>query len=279
MSVEKILKEHPVKTQPALLQTLVDSPGSSAVENVLSESPLHLAVLHGQLAIVKLLLDSGIDTTVTNLYGETPLHVACRTGNTELVSLLIQAGSNIDSQDCGDCTPLFHAIHSHQTAVADILIQAGCDLDTLNEELMTPLDYSIFYNQSSIISLLLKGGCAIDKSTGLVYYPGHYSNSIMFSLWSNNDLDNVRVLLDAGYHLPYSKLNNLMQVAKQLDWDDSMLKTTGAILREPVTLKGSCRISVRRHLIKIKMVKRQSLHTMIKKLPIPKLLKDYLSML
>ncbi|XP_053377893.1 ankyrin repeat and protein kinase domain-containing protein 1-like [Mercenaria mercenaria] len=248
-------------------------------ETVLSESPLHLAVIDGRADIVDLLLSHGIDVTTTNLYGETPLHVACRTGNTAVVKKLLDAGSLLEYKDSGECTPLFHAIYGNRPAVTELLIKVGSDLDSLNEELMSPLDHAVLYNQSEIITLLLKGGCALDKTVGQVYYPGHYSNSILFSLWSNGDIASVKILLQAGYQLTASHLTTLFRVAQQLEWDDSLLKAAECMIREPATLKDCSRIAIRRHLMSIKYIKRKSVQRMIENLPLPDILRDFVSMM
>jgi hypothetical protein len=155
----------------------------------------------------------------------------------------------------------------------------GSDLDSLNEELMSPLDHAVLYNQNKIISLLLKGGVALDKTVGQVYYPGHYSNSILFSLWSNGDIRSVKILLKAGYQLTGSHLTTLFKVAQQLDWDDSLLKEAEVMIREPMTLKDYSRIAVRRYLMNIKYVKRKTVQKMIEELPLPEILRDYVSMM
>lgn len=272
------VKKGSVATVKEVLQKF-QFPVLNTGERVLSESPLHLAVIHGRDDIVELLLSHGIDVTTTNLFGETPLHVASRTGNVAVVKKLLEAGALLEYKDSGECTPLFHAIYGNQPAVTELLIKAGSDLDSLNEELMTPLDHAVLYNQSEIIALLLKGGCALDKATGHVYYPGHYSNSILFSLWSNGDIESVKVLLNAGYQLTGSHLTKLFKVAKQLEWDDSLLRDAESMMREPLTLKAVSRVAIRRHLMSIKYFKRKSVQGMIEILPLPRILRNYVSMM
>ena len=156
---------------------------------------------------------------------------------------------------------------------------AGADLDSYNEELMTPLDFAVSYNDSAIISLLLKGGSCPDKSMGAVYYPGHFANSILFSLWSNTDTENITVLVDAGYQLTSTHINTMISVAKKLDWDDSLLKSVEKMMQEPVSLKNSCRIVIRRHVLKLNYGKRKPLQLLIPRLPLPTPLQKFVSMM
>lgn len=159
------------------------------------------------------------------------------------------------------------------------LFAAGADLDTYNEELMTPLDHAVLYNDSSIISLLLKGGSSPYKSMGSVYYPGHYSNSILFSLWSNSDSENISVLADVGYQLSGSHVQTMISVAKKLNWDDTLLKNVEKMVREPMLLKNICRIVVRRQLTSVKCFTSKPLQLLIPDLPLPTSLQKFVSML
>lgn len=161
----------------------------------------------------------------------------------------------------------------------DVLFTAaGADLDSLNEELMSPLDLAVLYNQSEIITLLLKGGCALDKTVGQVYYPGHYSNSILFSLWSG-DINSVQVLLNAGYRVTGSRLKTLFRVARQLNWDDSMLLSVSNMIQKPMTLKCCSRVAIRRQMMNLKGSKNLSLQKMISMLPLPGILQNFISMM
>ncbi|KAH3819414.1 ankyrin repeat and SOCS box protein 8-like [Dreissena polymorpha] len=245
---------------------------------LLRENPLHLAVQQNKLEIVELLLQKGAHVDSTNLYGETPLHVACRYGNTDMICKLLSVRSALNSMDCGESTPMFHAVYYKQAAAVDLLIRAGANLDTLNEELMTPLDHAVLYNQQEIISLLLKGGCTLEKSTGTVWESGHYSNSILFSLWTNKDLANISVLLKAGYKLTSSHLNKLFLVGRQLQWDTSFLQNVEQLMCEPLSLKDCCRVTVRRHLMNLKTMRQKPLQSMVLSLPLPSLLRDFVSM-
>lgn len=274
----RAVKAGDVSSTKSLLETHEESVSlmGQSTESFLSESPLHLAISQGQEEIVKILLAHGLEVTVTNLYGETPLHIACRRGNIGIVKRLLEAGSLINYKDCGECTPLFHAIYSHQTEVADLLIEGGCDLDTLNEELMTPLDHAVCHNQKDMVTLLLKGGCAIDKTMGMVYHPGHYSNTLLFSLWANSDTENVKLLFNCGYYIDYCQLERLAQVAAQLSWDDALLREISDFICEPLTLSATCRIAIRRQLLAHRQSTEESLYSKIEKLPVPKKLKDFL---
>lgn len=143
---------------------------------------------------------------------------------------------------------------------------------------MTPLDHAVSYNNNTIISLLLRGGASTEKSVGAVYYANHYTNSILFSLWCNGDVENVSVLIDAGYRLNGSHIRNMFKVARICDWEVSVLNAIERLLHEPMSLKRTCRMVIRRQLMAVKCKRRKSLQLLIPELPLPGALRKFISM-
>lgn len=223
------------------------------------------------------------DLNWTNEYGETNLHLACRKGNADNVQTLIEKGANIESCDCEDNTPLFHAVLNNQLHIVQILITANCDLDVLNSELMTPLDEALLYNYSDIVTALLKAGCNINKPTGQVFFQDHYSNSVISSLWTNGDLHSIQILRDCGYKILYSDLTRILQDVFK-DSDDHTRSEKGGgisiisdLMSKPTSLKNLCRITLRRYLKDLKMIKNKPLRHLIDDIvELPLQLKEYI---
>lgn len=71
-------------------------------------TPLHVAVLAGQMEAAKLLLEQGanINAKADDEHGGTPLHWAAATGRKDLATLLIDAGANVNAVDNNGYTPL-----------------------------------------------------------------------------------------------------------------------------------------------------------------------------
>ncbi|XP_071083126.1 ankyrin repeat and SOCS box protein 11-like [Haliotis cracherodii] len=242
-----------------------------------TDSPLHIAVLGDSTEMVDLLLSHTNFIMATNMYGKTPLHLACRSGRLDVARKLLQHGAEIDYKDCGECTPLFHSVDNNQVDMVRLLIEAGCDLDTLNEELITPLDHALLFNRKEIVSLLIKAGCAIDKSDGLIYYPDHYANHIVFSLLVNNDLGNIKLLNDCGYTMKYSFIQEMFRKRHILAMEEEAFKMLMRMAQNPHSLANLCRMCIRRTFQVKRSVIGQSVDSMIDKLYVPEKLRRFLS--
>ncbi|KAK7504136.1 hypothetical protein BaRGS_00004440 [Batillaria attramentaria] len=69
-------------------------------------SPLHAAVLEGNLAAVQLLVKHGADVNTQDTDTWTPLHAACAEGHCEIVRLLLANGARKDLKTCEGERPL-----------------------------------------------------------------------------------------------------------------------------------------------------------------------------
>lgn len=162
---------------------------------------------------------------------------------------------------------------------------AGCNLDALNSELMTPLDTALLYNYSEIVTALLKAGCDITKPTGQVFFQDHYSNSVISSLWTNGDLQNIQILRDCGYKILYSDLTRILQDVFK-DSDDHTRSEKGGgisiisdLMSKPTSLKNCCRIILRRYLKNLKLIRNKPLkHSIDNLVELPSQLKKYINL-
>ncbi|KAL5015396.1 hypothetical protein ScPMuIL_009666 [Solemya velum] len=202
-----------------------------------------------------------------------PLHLACRIGSWDMVKCLLAHGAEVDNRDCGGCTPLFHAVHASQPGVVYTLIQAGCDLDTLNEELITPLEQALLYNHSKIVTLLFQGGCSLGK-----YDLNQYSDSILFSLWANDDTFNMDLAIKCGCRLRQSLLSYMIQKMKTLSWHDKPLNYLLSLMKQPLPLTSFCRIVIRKELNKNRKTSMESLKSLVDKLALPTVINDFLTL-
>jgi uncharacterized protein len=80
--------------------------------NVHGRTPLHLAVVRGDLAAVGVSLAAGSDPNAQDDDGWTPLHFAAQANATTLIEVLLNAGAQVDVRDKNGNTPLFRAVFS-----------------------------------------------------------------------------------------------------------------------------------------------------------------------
>ena len=61
------------------------------VQNILKETPLHIAVRKNQIKTVELLLSNkNTRPNIGNVYGDTPLHIAIRNGHISIAKALLE---------------------------------------------------------------------------------------------------------------------------------------------------------------------------------------------
>lgn len=79
--------------------------------------------------IVKLLLDAGANLHVVNSNGQSPLHAAVILGNVESVHLLLTAGADVNHEDNEGISVLKYAIVKSNLGIVELLVRNGVDFD------------------------------------------------------------------------------------------------------------------------------------------------------
>lgn len=64
------------------------------IQNMLRQTPLHLAVLLGQTSVIQSLIDHKVDVTLRDHQGNTPLHIACRRDDQDAVRIIVESFRN-----------------------------------------------------------------------------------------------------------------------------------------------------------------------------------------
>lgn len=92
-------------------------------------TPLHHAVVHGDIVAVQHLLDQAVDVNIQDHRGWSALHFAAQANNAPITVLLLHAHAKVDLTDRHGNTPLFTAVFNAQGVgtVITLLRRAGAD--------------------------------------------------------------------------------------------------------------------------------------------------------
>ncbi len=94
----------------AVRQILAERPAAAAVADEHGNTPLHCAVLGGDLALVTLILDSPVAVNATNQAGDTALHLAVLQGSVPSATALLDRGADVNAVGLLGRTPLGGAV-------------------------------------------------------------------------------------------------------------------------------------------------------------------------
>ncbi|GAW18675.1 hypothetical protein ANO14919_081560 [Xylariales sp. No.14919] len=163
-----LLTDRPIQRPPwpAHIRLDIDEHG---IHNDLRFTPLHYVVaglekadLHQQLRLNGVYMDSA-DT-----FGRTPLHWAVITGNINAVAALIEHGASPTCVDKKHMTPL-HAMYlapsSSQMQCGRLLIDSGADVDALDSWKRTPLRMAAGFHNISLefLKIFVQKGADINR--------------------------------------------------------------------------------------------------------------------
>ena len=108
-------------------------------------TPLHLAIVVGDLNVTRILLEHKADVNSQNDQGLAPLHLLTRQ-ETSIIEeedpdhavLLLQSGANVNLQSKDRSTPLHLASHNQRFEIVQVLFDHGANADAKNDEGRTP---------------------------------------------------------------------------------------------------------------------------------------------
>ena len=130
--------------------------------STLSATPLHDAVLTGNLSTAETLLQEGVDPDLYDDSGLTALHWALRDNRDELVALLIRykANPNLTTGAArkDGFSPLHYASFEGNENTVTMLINAGGRVNNVNYAGDTPLHLAAEQNQLGVVQILLDAG-------------------------------------------------------------------------------------------------------------------------
>lgn len=171
-------------------------------------TPLHRAVLVGELDTVRRLLEYGAQTEAIDKGHRTAIHMAVENGNAEIVTLLLAAGANIEAvtistssqnpyilgQTDSGMTALQLAARCGHTEIVNILLAGGAEICAANTMGHTALHLAAACGYSETVNALLCGGAEVDVW-------GLYDGTPLYRAAQNGHIDTVNILLVAGANI------------------------------------------------------------------------------
>ncbi|KAL3865615.1 hypothetical protein ACJMK2_042987 [Sinanodonta woodiana] len=120
-------------------------------------SCLHVACQLGQAQVVDALLETNLQIDLKNKNGVTPLHFALMFGNVEIAKKLIEKGCDINlSSGRLDKTPLHISSEMGSKTIAEILIEKGADPMAKDRKGHSPMHYASMNGEKDIVVMLME---------------------------------------------------------------------------------------------------------------------------
>ncbi|XP_071147204.1 putative ankyrin repeat protein RF_0381 isoform X2 [Mytilus edulis] len=225
---------------------------------------LHWTAAQGDLHMTRFLLEQGSDMNIKNKWGEGLLHRAID-GNLETLQLLLEQGMDTNMQTEDKTTGLHAALYRGKTDMVQLLLKSGADVNLQDKLKFDPL-YDVLCNSN------------VEFAKYLIYEGAIVNESNLRGMVDTNDIpsDDILALCDifieAGYRISNNTVGHNGQ-GKYLNMEE-INNHIYHRQQQIVTLRSLCRIRIRNELIQT--TNGCSIRTAVCKLPLPKLLKNYI---
>ncbi|CAG9765618.1 unnamed protein product [Ceutorhynchus assimilis] len=213
-----VLLVHALKNNHAAVAKLLLTKGAKVnsrnSEIFPTDTPLHLAVMNGNIVIVEMILNNkGVKINAKNSFDETPLYHAIEKRKMKITELLIKhgpmsiillqnevvtsllsRGATVDAKGKDNITPLHVAAQKWKDFdihIAKDLLNHGASIHSLTLEGYTPLHFASERDNAEVVKLFLDLGADINASTKDNLTPLHVAIR-------NQSLTVVKLLLECG---------------------------------------------------------------------------------
>lgn len=173
-------------------------------------SPVHLAVIFGDIELLNALLNAGASPCVKNDRGDTPLHLS---SNPKISKALVSAKADIHARNIHKSTPL-HMSANYNTS--KFLLDIGAKANVLNKGKSTCLHYA---KDSQTTSLLIENGANVNLKN-------LYGHPPLYLAVSKGRWETVMTLLEHGAYLQLNSTkekNTVLEVAQAVYNNREML--------------------------------------------------------
>ena len=164
------------------VQTLVSS--GVSVDSVCtpgSRTPLHCAIMSGNMDVLQHLLSKNARVNVQNVGGMTPLHIACDQKKTEMALQLIKKGASTNIPNAMGNTPLhLVALHGSNSLLQKIIelprsVLHNLDLCVKNSEGKTLMHIAAEQNNAALVDMLVAIPALVNARDEIHRTPLHYA--------------------------------------------------------------------------------------------------------
>lgn len=157
--------------EPYFVRRVIEE-GADVNELFDKQTPLHCAILEGNLHAAQTLLDCGADLSPKNAK-EPPLYTACAVdidNNYELCKLLLERGADCNDRDLLGRT-IFALALGHQTLkIIKLLLEYGADITAVDKFGKSALHFAARNTQVDVLEFVLDHGFNIECTDGMMHY-------------------------------------------------------------------------------------------------------------
>ncbi len=131
-------------------------------------TPLHEAVLQGDVEMISILLQGGAHINAKSLAGLTALHCAAEKGHADALGALLASGADINAQTTDErkCTALDVTVDNNDYEATKTLLRNGAKIDLAGILKRTALHRAAMKGRAHLIALFLEGSGAYNASNG-----------------------------------------------------------------------------------------------------------------
>lgn len=201
--VAYIVKELPARSFAGTLSSILSVRGKNG------ETPLHKAVLGGNLDVVRLLLESGADANISDDTGRTPaLLPVSGSDRYEIFRVLLEHGASFSLTDKNG-NGIFHVASEsgYEKKLLEFFLQSNIPVDKKNNKGVTPLSIAVERKNPEHILFYTKNGADINS------YDNAHSSPLTKAL-SDDSCEMTKLLVTkASVGLRDEHKNSLLEIA------------------------------------------------------------------
>ncbi|XP_077366436.1 ankyrin repeat and SOCS box protein 2-like isoform X2 [Festucalex cinctus] len=210
------LHEATCRNNVEICQMLLKAGGKHSPADSYGITPLFTAAQSGQVASLRLLVKHGADINVQAADGSTALHEAAKNGHVEIVDFLLSQKADANMAGKGGLLPLHVAARKGSQTIVSMLIPVTSKA-RVRRTGISPLHVAAEHNRDDVLETLIQAGFHVNAQLCAErsrLYEDRRSTALYLAV-ANYNVDNVRLLLDAGADPNLDVFGPLLLAARQ----------------------------------------------------------------